>query len=184
MSTDRELRKGSAETLILALLEERDRHGYEIAKLIDERSDGAITFHVASLYPTLYRLERRGLISGRWVEQSGMRRRRLVASVRACSTSGSGFCSPKDAIRAGLIGSIDQKADLRKVRSGDANGIACRVPGLSVCWTEGLFATDIGKRCATYPANLCPSSVPAEPSALLNPAWTVSLRQAFFCAAS
>ena len=58
--------KGSAETLILALLEERDRHGYEIAKLIDERSDGAITFHVASLYPTLYRLERRGLIQGRW----------------------------------------------------------------------------------------------------------------------
>ncbi|MGH9139944.1 MAG: PadR family transcriptional regulator [Vicinamibacterales bacterium] len=77
MSTDRELRKGSAETLILALLEERDRHGYEIAKLIGERSDGAITFHVASLYPTLYRLERRGLILGRWVEQPGMRRRRF-----------------------------------------------------------------------------------------------------------
>jgi PadR family transcriptional regulator PadR len=77
MSSDRELRKGSAETLILALLDERDRHGYEIAKLIGERSDGAITFHVASLYPTLYRLERRGLISGRWVEQAGMRRRRF-----------------------------------------------------------------------------------------------------------
>jgi PadR family transcriptional regulator len=76
MSTDRELRKGSAETLILALLEERDRHGYEIAKLIGERSDGTITFHVASLYPTLYRLERRGLIQGRWLEQAGTRRRR------------------------------------------------------------------------------------------------------------
>ncbi len=77
MSADRELRKGSAETLILALLEERDRHGYEIAKLIGDRSDGAITFHVASLYPTLYRLERRGLIQGRWIEQAGMRRRRF-----------------------------------------------------------------------------------------------------------
>jgi DNA-binding PadR family transcriptional regulator len=77
MSTDRELRKGSAETLILALLEERDRHGYEMAKLIGQRSDGAITFHVASLYPTLYRLERRSLIHGRWVEQAGMRRRRF-----------------------------------------------------------------------------------------------------------
>jgi DNA-binding PadR family transcriptional regulator len=77
MSSDRELRKGSAETLILALLEERDRHGYEIAKLIGDRTDGAITFHVASLYPTLYRLERRGLILGRWVEQAGMRRRRF-----------------------------------------------------------------------------------------------------------
>ena len=77
MSSDRELRKGSAETLILALLEERDRHGYEIAKLIGVRSDGAITFHVASLYPTLYRLERRGLIQGRWIEEAGMRRRRF-----------------------------------------------------------------------------------------------------------
>jgi PadR family transcriptional regulator PadR len=77
MSTDRELRKGSAETLILALLEERDRHGYEIAKLIDSRSGGALKFHVASLYPTLYRLERRGLIQGKWVEKAGMRRRRF-----------------------------------------------------------------------------------------------------------
>ena len=77
MSNDRELRKGSAETLILALLEERDRHGYEIAKLIDTRSDGTLKFHVASLYPTLYRLERRGLIQGRWVERAGVRRRRF-----------------------------------------------------------------------------------------------------------
>lgn len=77
MSTDRELRKGSAETLILALLEERDRHGYDLAKLIDRRSDGALRFHVASLYPKLYRLERRGLIQGRWVERPGIRRRRF-----------------------------------------------------------------------------------------------------------
>jgi PadR family transcriptional regulator, regulatory protein PadR len=77
MSDDKELRKGSAEVLILALLEQRDRHGYEIAKLIDERSGGALKFHVASLYPTLYRLERRGLIQGRWVEKSGARRRRF-----------------------------------------------------------------------------------------------------------
>jgi PadR family transcriptional regulator len=59
MSHDRELRKGSAEVLILSLLDERDRHGYELAKLIERRSDGALKFHVASLYPTLYRLERR-----------------------------------------------------------------------------------------------------------------------------
>jgi PadR family transcriptional regulator PadR len=77
MSEDRELRKGSAETLILALLEERDRHGYEIAKLIEGRSDGALKFHVASLYPTLYRLERRGLIAGRWIERAGERRKRF-----------------------------------------------------------------------------------------------------------
>jgi PadR family transcriptional regulator PadR len=72
----RELKRGSTELLILALLEERQRHGYEIARLIDERSDGAITFHVASLYPTLYRLEDKGLLEGRWVERAGQRRRR------------------------------------------------------------------------------------------------------------
>ena len=73
---DRELKRGSTELLILALLEEEDRHGYDIARLIDERSRGAISFHVASLYPTLYRLEARELIEGRWVEKPGQRRRR------------------------------------------------------------------------------------------------------------
>jgi DNA-binding PadR family transcriptional regulator len=72
----KELRKGSADLLILALIEERPRHGYDIARLIDERSDGALKYHVASLYPTLYRLEDRGLIEGRWVEKAGQRRRR------------------------------------------------------------------------------------------------------------
>jgi len=73
---ERELKRGSTEVLILALLEDRQRHGYEIGRLIDERSDGAISFHVASLYPTLYRLEDKGLIDGRWVEKAGQRRRR------------------------------------------------------------------------------------------------------------
>jgi PadR family transcriptional regulator PadR len=72
----REVKKGSAELLVLALLEDRQRHGYEIGKLIEERSDGAIRFQIASLYPTLYRLEKRGLIEGRWVEKAGTRRRR------------------------------------------------------------------------------------------------------------
>ena len=72
----KELRKGSADLLILALLEHRPRHGYEIARLIDERSDGALSYHVASLYPTLYRLEDKGLSEGRWVEKAGTRRRR------------------------------------------------------------------------------------------------------------
>ena len=72
----KELRKGSADLLILALVEDRPRHGYEIARLIGERSDGALSYHVASLYPTLYRLEDRGLIEGRWVEKAGQRRRR------------------------------------------------------------------------------------------------------------
>jgi transcriptional regulator len=80
---ERELKRGSTEVLILALLDERSRHGYEISLLIDERSRGEITFHTASLYPTLYRLEARGLVEGRWVERAGQRRRRYYRLTRA-----------------------------------------------------------------------------------------------------
>jgi transcriptional regulator len=72
-----EVKKGSAEVLILGVLEQRQRHGYDIARQIETRSDGAITFNSATLYPTLYRLEQRGLITGRWVEKPGQRRRRF-----------------------------------------------------------------------------------------------------------
>jgi PadR family transcriptional regulator PadR len=74
---DRELKKGSAELLILSLVEERARHGYEISKLIETKSDGMLKFNVASLYPLLYRLEARGWIVGRWVDKAGQRRRRF-----------------------------------------------------------------------------------------------------------
>jgi PadR family transcriptional regulator, regulatory protein PadR len=73
---DRELKKGSAELLILSLLETRARHGYEISKLIESRSEGTLKFNIASLYPLLYRLEKRGWLRGRWVERAGERRRR------------------------------------------------------------------------------------------------------------
>jgi PadR family transcriptional regulator, regulatory protein PadR len=71
-----ELKKGSAELLILSLLAQRPMHGYELSKLIEARSEGAVRFKVASLYPLLYRLEQRGWIVGRWVEKAGQRRRR------------------------------------------------------------------------------------------------------------
>ncbi len=74
---DRELKRGSAELLILSLLEARPRHGYELSKLIHSRSGGQLTFHVDSLYPLLYRLEERGWIQGTWVEKPGQRRRRF-----------------------------------------------------------------------------------------------------------
>jgi PadR family transcriptional regulator, regulatory protein PadR len=76
---DQTLKRGTAEMLILAQLETRPSHGYEIAQLIEARSNGAVAFHVASLYPIFYRLERRGLIAGRWVEKSGQRRRRYYS---------------------------------------------------------------------------------------------------------
>jgi len=72
----RELKKGSAELLILSLVEHQPRHGYDIGNLIEQRSAGMLRFNVASLYPLLYRLERRGWMQGRWVEQAGQRRRR------------------------------------------------------------------------------------------------------------
>ena len=80
---DRELKKGSAELLILSLVEDRPRHGYELGQLIELRSRGALRFNVASLYPLLYRLEKRGWIRGRWVEKTGQRRRRYYRLTRA-----------------------------------------------------------------------------------------------------
>ena len=69
-------KKGSAELLILSTLEDRQLHGYDIAREISRRSGGLLTFHVASLYPLLYKLEDRAWIQGRWVEKAGQRRRR------------------------------------------------------------------------------------------------------------
>jgi PadR family transcriptional regulator, regulatory protein PadR len=73
---DTQWKKGSAELLILSLLEHQSRHGYDICKLIELRSGGALRFHVTTLYPLLYRLEERGLVKGKWVEKAEQRRRR------------------------------------------------------------------------------------------------------------
>jgi PadR family transcriptional regulator PadR len=74
---DRELKRGSAELLLLSLLDPRPRHGYELSTLIHTRSGGQLTFHIDSLYPLLYRLEERGWIKGAWVEKPAERRRRF-----------------------------------------------------------------------------------------------------------
>ena len=76
---DRELKKGSAELIILSIVESGPRHGYDISKLIETRSAGQLKFHVASLYPLLYRLEERGWLQGKWVEKAGQRRRRFYS---------------------------------------------------------------------------------------------------------
>lgn len=80
---DRERKKAAADLLVLTLLGECDRHGYELAKLIELRSGGELVFRVASLYTLLYRLEGKGLIEGRWVEKAGQRRRRYYRLTRA-----------------------------------------------------------------------------------------------------
>ncbi len=100
---DRELKRGSTELLILSLIEYHARHGYEISKLIEDRSGGVLTFNVASFYPLLYRLEQRGLIAGRWVEKAGQRRRRyykLTASgKKMLKAQRSTWCDFVDAIQ-------------------------------------------------------------------------------------
>ena len=75
----REAKKGTAELVVLALLEDVSRHGYELTKLIEDRSAGALTYNFASLYATLYKLEKRKWIHGRWVEKPGQRRRRYYS---------------------------------------------------------------------------------------------------------
>jgi transcriptional regulator len=72
-----QLKKGSAELLVLSVLEQEQHHGYEIGKLIERRSGGKLQFQASSLYPILCRLEERGMIAGRWIEQAGKRRRRF-----------------------------------------------------------------------------------------------------------
>jgi len=105
----REVKKGSAELLILALLEDQPRHGYEIAKLIETRSRGAITFQVASLYPMLYRLEKRRLIDGRWVEKAGERRRRFYR----LTAEGKRVLSDQRSIWTDFIEALDRVVRLR-----------------------------------------------------------------------
>jgi len=107
---ERELKRGSTELLILALLEERERHGYEIGRLIGERSEGAINFHVASLYPTLYRLEDKGLIEGRWVERAGVRRRRFYK----LTTEGQHVLSKQRGIWHTFFTALDRVARIQK----------------------------------------------------------------------
>jgi len=80
---DQEWKKGSAEFLILSLLEDEARHGYDIARLIELRSGGALKFHVTTLYPLLYRLEERAWVSGKWVEKAEQRRRRYYSLTAA-----------------------------------------------------------------------------------------------------
>jgi transcriptional regulator len=82
VSSHQEWKKGSAELLVLSVLEDQPRHGYDISNLIQLRSGGALRFHVTSLYPLLHRLEKQGSIQGRWVEKSDQRRRRYYSLTR------------------------------------------------------------------------------------------------------
>jgi len=105
---DAERKKGAAELLVLSLLDERSRHGYELAQLIEQRSRGALTFHVSSLYTLLYRLERRKLVRGRWVEKPGERRRRFYELTAA----GVKALAEEERQWRALVAAVERVADL------------------------------------------------------------------------
>ena len=62
---------------ILALLEQEPLHGYEISKRIAQQTGGVLQFNLASLYPLLYRMEKRGLLKGKWEQAKSGRERRF-----------------------------------------------------------------------------------------------------------
>ena len=92
--------------MVLALVEDRPRHGYEISKLIEARSQGALTFRVASLYPMLYRLEKRGWSrAGRWKPVAAGRYYRLTREDVEC-------CRGSDRFWQQFISALDRVAGL------------------------------------------------------------------------
>lgn len=108
--TERDLKRSSASLLVLALLDESPLHGYEIAKQIETRSRGAISFNIASLYPLLYRLEERGWISGRWQQKSGERRRRFYR----ITDSGRRTLAGERGLWQAFVQALDRVAHLKK----------------------------------------------------------------------
>jgi PadR family transcriptional regulator len=107
--TTRSLQKGSAEFLVLAVLEGPQRHGYEIAQLIEQRSDGRLKFQAATLYPLLYKLEKRGWVEGRWVEKAGQRRRRFYR----LTAHGRAVLGDRRRVWREFLDALDQVARLR-----------------------------------------------------------------------
>jgi PadR family transcriptional regulator PadR len=108
--TDTDLKRSSATLLVLALVAEKPRHGYEIGKLISERSDGTITFNMASLYPLLYRMERRGWIVGDWKEHPNERRRRFYR----ITPEGRRVLSGQRGLWRGFVEALDRVAGLEE----------------------------------------------------------------------
>ena len=71
------VKRGTAELAILSVLESGALHGYEIARRIEQQTEGKLRFTLASLYPLLYRMEKQGWVRGEWqIGETGRRRRR------------------------------------------------------------------------------------------------------------
>jgi len=108
MAGQDDLKRGTSELMVLAAVEHQPRHGYDIAHFIDARSGGRLRFHAASLYPMLYRMEKRGWITGRWVEKAGQRRRRCYRLTPA----GTRVLAEQREEWSGLIAALDDVAGI------------------------------------------------------------------------
>ena len=67
---DKELLKGSTETLLLSMLAREPMYGYRIVKEMERQSDGYFQFKEGTLYPALHRIEKGGLVRGQWRDTS------------------------------------------------------------------------------------------------------------------
>ena len=79
MAEEQGLLRSNAPTIILALLKEGSRHGYDIGREVERRSDRTINFKHATLYTVLHSLEEQGLISSEWEIPDGERPRRVYS---------------------------------------------------------------------------------------------------------
>jgi transcriptional regulator len=68
---------GTLDALILKTLVTGPRHGYAIARWLEETTDEMLTIEEGSLYPSLYRMERRGWIEAEWGTSELNRRAKL-----------------------------------------------------------------------------------------------------------
>lgn len=66
MEISKELIRGTVVPMILKLVQEQERYGYEIIKVVNERTGNAFEWKEGTVYPWLHRLEGDGLIAGEW----------------------------------------------------------------------------------------------------------------------
>ncbi len=77
MKFDKELLKGTTETVVLSVLAEEPSHGYQLVRQLKGRSQGIFELGEGTLYPLLYKLEAKGWIKGDWSPGDGRRPRRV-----------------------------------------------------------------------------------------------------------
>jgi DNA-binding PadR family transcriptional regulator len=82
MEFDRELVKGTTVPIVLRLLSEREMYGYEITKVVNDRTDGLFEWKEGTLYPCLHKLEADGLLRSRWREGPNGRKRKYYRLTR------------------------------------------------------------------------------------------------------